>query len=154
MSPRRQRIEKVVQHRGKELDKRDRRAQRAENPRRSRRLHAAMREREEARRASEKRLKLAEAPLSATDWIAANEWLKSRAAVAEQAALQAVKAHQGTQARARACASRAHRPEEGRSALGAHQTQKSAFSRNAPSDAWKTSSPHNDFSRIDAETNK
>ncbi|MEI9936945.1 MAG: flagellar FliJ family protein [Pseudomonadota bacterium] len=97
MSPRRQRIDKVVEHRNKELDKRIGEL----NEHKSREeaaLQAAIREREEARLASEKRLKLAEAPLSATDWIAANEWLKSRAAVAEQAALQAVAAHQGTQA--------------------------------------------------------
>src|SRR6187551_1924346 len=97
MSPRRQRIEKVVQHRGKELDKRIGELN-EQKIREEAALQAAIREREEARLASEKRLKLAEAPLSATDWIAANEWLKSRAAVAEQAALQAVAAHQGTQA--------------------------------------------------------
>ena len=96
MSPRRQRIEKVVEHRGKELDKRISELN-EQKTREEAALQAAIREREEARLASEKRLKLAEAPLSATDWIAANEWLKSRAAVAEQAALQAVKAHQLTQ---------------------------------------------------------
>jgi len=96
MSPRRQRIEKVVEHRGKELDKRISELNEQKN-REEAALQAAIREREEARLASEKRLKLAEAPLSATDWIAANEWLKSRAAVAEQAALQAVAAHKGTQ---------------------------------------------------------
>jgi len=100
MSPRRQRIDKVIQHRGKELDKRIS-ALNEQKTREEAALQAAIREREEARLASEKRLKLAEAPLSATDWIAANEWLKSRAAVAERAALQAVEAHQGTQ-RARA----------------------------------------------------
>ena len=97
MSPRRQRIEKVVEHRGKELDKRIGELNEQKN-REEAALQAAIRERDEARLASEKRLKLAEAPLSATDWIAANEWLKSRAALAEQAALRAVKAHQGTEA--------------------------------------------------------
>lgn len=96
MSPRRQRIEKVVEHRGKELDKRIS-ALNEQKIREEAALQAAIREREEARLASEKRLKLAEAPLSATDWIAANEWLKSRAALAERAALQAVEAHQVTQ---------------------------------------------------------
>ncbi len=100
MSPRRQRIDKVVEHRGKELDKRITELN-EQKSREEAALQAAIREREEARVASEKRLKLAEAPLSATDWIAANEWLKSRAALAERAALHAVEAHQGTQ-RARA----------------------------------------------------
>jgi len=97
MSPRRQRIDKVIVHRGKELDKRISELN-EHKAREEAALQAAIREREEARLASEKRLKLAEAPLSATDWIAANEWLKSRAAVAERAALQAVEAHHGTQA--------------------------------------------------------
>jgi flagellar export protein FliJ len=96
MSPRRQRIEKVVEHRGKELDKRISELN-EHKTREEAALQAAIREREEARLASERRLKLAEAPLSATDWIAANEWLKSRAALAEQAALKAVAAHKGTQ---------------------------------------------------------
>lgn len=96
MSPRRQRIDKVIEHRGKELDKRIGELN-EQKIREDAALSEAIREREEARRASEKRLKLAEAPLSATDWIAANEWLKSRAAVAEQAAIQAVKAHQTTE---------------------------------------------------------
>jgi flagellar export protein FliJ len=100
MSPRRQRIEKVVQHRGKELDKRISELNEQKNREEAARL-AAEREREEAERASERRLKLAEAPLSATDWIAANEWLKSRSALAEIAETQAVKARLVTQ-RARA----------------------------------------------------
>jgi len=96
MSPRRQRIERVVEHRGKELDKRISELN-EQKSREEAALQAAIREREEARLASEKRLALAQAPLSATDWIAANEWLKTRAAVAEQAALKAVAAHKGTQ---------------------------------------------------------
>jgi len=100
MNPRRQRIEKVVRHRGKELDKRIGELTEHKNREDAARL-AAEREREEALRASEARLKLAEAPLTATDWIAANEWLKSRAALAELAEAQAVKARLGTQ-RARA----------------------------------------------------
>jgi len=100
MNPRRQRIEKVVQHRGKELDKRIGELNEHKNREEAARL-AAEREREEALRASETRLKLAEAPLTATDWIAANEWLKSRAALAELAEAQAMKARLGTQ-RARA----------------------------------------------------
>ena len=100
MSPRRQRIEKVVQHRGKELDKRISELNAQKSREDAARL-AAVREREEAQRASESRLKLAEAPLSATDWILANEWLKSRSALAEMAEMQAVKARLGTQ-RARA----------------------------------------------------
>src|SRR4051812_43397365 len=100
MSPRRQRIEKVVQHRGKELDKRISELNEQRSREEAARM-AAEQEREAAQRASEKRLKLAEAPLSATDWIAANEWLKSRAALAEIAETQAVKARLVTQ-RARA----------------------------------------------------
>ncbi len=100
MSPRRQRIEKVVEHRNKELDKRITELNEQKNREEAARL-AAQREREEAQRASESRLKLAEAPLSATEWIAANEWLKSRAALAEIAETQAVKARLVTQ-RARA----------------------------------------------------
>ncbi len=100
MSPRRQRIDKVVEHRNKQLDKRIGELN-EQKIREESALQAAIREREEALRASENRLKLAEAPLSATDWIAANEWLKSRAAMAELAETQAVKARVGTQ-RARA----------------------------------------------------
>ena len=96
MSPRRQRIEKVVQHRGKELDKRISELNEQKSREEAAR-QAAVREREEALRASQTRLKLAEAPLSATEWIAANEWLKSRAALAELAETQAVKARLGTQ---------------------------------------------------------
>lgn len=100
MSPRRQRIEKVVQHREKELDKRIGELNEQKNREEAARL-AAEQKRLEALRASENRLKLAEAPLSASDWVAANEWLKSRAALAEIAETQAVKARLGTQ-RARA----------------------------------------------------
>lgn len=100
MSPRRQRIEKVVAYRGKELDKRitelNQQKSREEAARR-----AAEGQREEARKASEQRLKLAEAPLSAKDWIDANEWLKSRATVAELAEAEAQQAKLVTQ-RARA----------------------------------------------------
>jgi flagellar export protein FliJ len=100
MSPRRNRIEKVVAHRGKELDKRITELNEHQSREEAARK-AAERERQEAQRASETRLKLAEAPLSATEWVAANEWLKSRAAMAEIAETQAVKARIGTQ-RARA----------------------------------------------------
>jgi len=100
MSPRRNRIEKVVAHRGKELDKRISELSAHQSREEAARV-AAERERQEALRASETRLKLAEAPLSATEWIAANEWLKSRAALAELAETQAVKARIGVQ-RARA----------------------------------------------------
>ena len=100
MSPRQKRIEKVVAHRGKVLDERIAELSQHKSREDAARL-AAERERDEAQRASETRLKLAEAPLSATDWIAANEWLKSRAALAELAETQALKARLGTQ-RARA----------------------------------------------------
>jgi flagellar export protein FliJ len=100
MSPRRQRIEKVIVHRGKELDKRI--ADLNDHKSREDAARQALeQERLELQKASESRLKLAEAPLSAADWVAANEWLKSRAAMAEVAETQAVKARLGTQ-RARA----------------------------------------------------
>ena len=100
MSPRRQRIEKVVAHRGKVLGEKIAELSQQKSREEAARL-VAEREREQALRASETRLKLAEAPLSASDWVAANEWLKSRAALAEIAETQAVKARLGTQ-RARA----------------------------------------------------
>jgi flagellar export protein FliJ len=100
MSPRRKRIERVVQHRGQELDKRISELNEQKSREEAARL-AAERKRNEALAASESRLKLAEAPLTASDWGAANEWLKSRAVQAEIAETQAIKAQQGTQ-RARA----------------------------------------------------
>jgi flagellar export protein FliJ len=96
MSPRRQRIEKVVAHRGKELDKRVAELSQQKAREEAARL-AAERERQELQRASESRLKLTEAPLSANEWIEANEWLRTRAAQAELAETQAAKAHVGTQ---------------------------------------------------------
>jgi flagellar biosynthesis chaperone FliJ len=100
MSARRKRIEQVVSHRGKVLDERIAELQQHKSREAAARL-AADRERHEAERASETRLKLAQAPLSAADWVAANEWLKSCAAVAALAETQALKARLGTQ-RARA----------------------------------------------------
>lgn len=91
MSPRRNRIEKVVVLREKELDKRI-----AELTEQKNREQAAKRlleqEREDARLASQARRKMAENELSAQDWIAANEWLKSRTARAELAESYALKA--------------------------------------------------------------
>jgi len=100
MSPRRQRIEKVIQHRGKELDKRVAELSQ-QKQREAEAQRAAERERAELLHASETRLRLAQAPLSASSWIEANEWLKTRAVKAEIAETQAVKARLGTQ-RARA----------------------------------------------------
>jgi flagellar biosynthesis chaperone FliJ len=100
MSPRRQRIEKVITHRGKELDKRV--AELTQHKSREEAARAAAEiEQSELQRASETRLKLAEAPLSARSWVEANEWLKTRATKAELAESQAVKARLSTQ-RARA----------------------------------------------------
>lgn len=100
MSSRQKRIEKVVAHRSKILNE-----QIATLSQHKSREEAArelvLREREEARLASESRLKLAEAPLSAKDWVLANEWLKSRSAILELAETQVVKARLGTE-RARA----------------------------------------------------
>jgi flagellar biosynthesis chaperone FliJ len=100
MSPRRNRIEKVVQHRNKELDRRIAEHTEHKNREEAARL-AAERERQELLKASASRLKLAEAPLSANEWIEANEWLRTRSAQAELADTQAAKARVGTQ-RARA----------------------------------------------------
>ena len=96
MSPRRQRIEKVITHRGKELDRRVAELSQQKAREEAARL-AAEREREELERASQSRLKLTEAPLSANEWIEANEWLRVRAAQSELADLQAQKARVGTQ---------------------------------------------------------
>jgi flagellar biosynthesis chaperone FliJ len=100
MSARRKRIEQVVSHRGKVLDERIAELQQHKSRETAARL-AADRERDEAERASETRLKLAQAPLSAADWVAANEWLKSRATLSALAETEALKARLGTQ-RARA----------------------------------------------------
>jgi len=96
MSPRRQRIEKVITHRGKELDKRVAELSQQKAREEAARL-AADHEREELDRASQSRLKLTEGPLSANEWIEANEWLRVRAAQTELAELQAQKARVGTQ---------------------------------------------------------
>jgi flagellar export protein FliJ len=96
MNPRRQRIEKVITHRGKELDRRVAELSQQKAREEAARL-AAEREREELERASQSRLKLAEGPLSANEWTLANEWLRVRAAQTEIAELQAQKARVGTQ---------------------------------------------------------
>jgi flagellar export protein FliJ len=96
MSPRRQRIDKVIQHRGKELDKRV--AELTQHKTREEAARqAAESERQELQRASETRLKLAEAPVDANSWIEANEWLRTRAAKTEIAETQVIKARLGTQ---------------------------------------------------------
>jgi flagellar biosynthesis chaperone FliJ len=100
MSPRRQRIEKVIVHRGKELDKRVLELNQQKSREEAARA-AAEGERKELQRASETRLKLTEARMVASSWIEANEWLKTRAAKAEIAETQAIRARAGTQ-RARA----------------------------------------------------
>jgi flagellar export protein FliJ len=96
MSPRRQRIEKVIQHRGQELDKRVAELAQHQSREEAARL-AAEAERQELQRASETRLRLAAAPIDANSWIEANEWLKTRATQAELAETRAIKARLGTQ---------------------------------------------------------
>jgi flagellar export protein FliJ len=96
MNPRRQRIDKVIQHRGKELDKRVAELTQQKSREEAAR-QAAESERHELQRASETRLKLAEAPVDANSWIEANEWLRTRAAKAELAESQAIKARLSTQ---------------------------------------------------------
>jgi|SRR5450432_3698136 len=91
MNPRRQRIEKVIVHRGKELDKR------VAELARSRAREVEARERaqtEEAalQRASETRMKLASTAVEAKNWVEANEWLQTRAALSEVAQTQASRA--------------------------------------------------------------
>ena len=100
MSARGKRIEKVIVHRGKELDKRVAELSQ-QKQREAEAQRTAEREREELQRASETRLKLAAAPITASSWIEANEWLKTRAVKAELAETHVVKARLGTQ-RARA----------------------------------------------------
>jgi flagellar export protein FliJ len=106
MNPRRRRIERVVAHRGKELDKRVAELG-AHRAREEEARRAAANEREKLQHASEGRLKLTGATLTASSWIEANEWLKSRAKSAEVADKQAFKAGQTTQ-RARAQVLHAH----------------------------------------------
>jgi flagellar export protein FliJ len=96
MSPRRQRIEKVAVLRGKELDKRVAELSQQKSREEAARL-AAEREREQLLRAAESRTKLAAAPLSANEWVEANEWLRTRAAQAEIADTHAAKARAGTE---------------------------------------------------------
>jgi flagellar export protein FliJ len=96
MSPRRQRIDKVIQRRGKELDKRVAELTQQKTREEAAR-QAAENERNELQRASETRLKLAEAPIDANSWVEANEWLRTRAAKAELAESQAIKARLSTQ---------------------------------------------------------
>lgn len=93
MSPRRNRIEKVITIREKELDKRvaklgEQRAAEAQA------LSEEERKKQELEQASESRLKLAEEgeALSAMAWIEANEWLSARQKQAEKARLNAARA--------------------------------------------------------------
>jgi flagellar biosynthesis chaperone FliJ len=80
MSPRRNRIEKVVTIREKELDKRVEQLA-GTRAAEARALSEEERKKQELEQASESRLKLAgeTEPLTATSWIEANEWLASRA---------------------------------------------------------------------------
>ncbi len=77
MSPRRTRIQKVIEVREKELDKRvatlsERRAAEA------RALSEQEQRKSELEQASESRLKLAKNEISAKNWVEANEWLTGR----------------------------------------------------------------------------
>ena len=89
MSPRRNRIEKVVTIREKELDKR---VQQLAGTRaaEARALSEEERKKQELEQASESRLRLAgeTQPLTATSWIEANEWLASRAKNHEKARVE------------------------------------------------------------------
>jgi flagellar export protein FliJ len=98
MSPRRSRIEKVVNLREKALDERvaklsDQRAAEA------RAVSAEEQKRVELEQASETRLRLAEEgdAVSAGSWVEANEWLASRQKQLEQARLVAARAQLATQ---------------------------------------------------------
>jgi flagellar export protein FliJ len=93
MSPRRNRIEKVVTLREKELDKR---LQQLAGTRaaEAKALSAEERKKEELEQASEMRLKLAEegAAIAAMSWIEANEWLANRRMQHEKARSEVVHA--------------------------------------------------------------
>jgi flagellar export protein FliJ len=91
MNPRRQRIEKVIDHRSKELDKRVAELSRSRAREGEARLRA---EAEQAAllHASETRLKLANAAIAAKNWVEANEWLQTRAAVSAVAETLVLKA--------------------------------------------------------------
>jgi flagellar export protein FliJ len=93
MSPRRNRIEKVVTLREKELDKK---VQQLAGTRaaEARALTAQEQKKQELEQASESRLKLAttEGALPAKSWIEANEWLQSRARDLEKSRVEAAKA--------------------------------------------------------------
>jgi flagellar export protein FliJ len=97
MSPRRNRIEKVITLREKTLDERvaklsDQRAVEA------RALSAEEQKKLELEQASESRLKLAAEGevVSATSWVEANEWMVSRQRQLEHARLAAARAQQET----------------------------------------------------------
>src|SRR5689334_10631038 len=92
MSPRRNRIEKVVTLREKELDKKV--AQLSEQRAAEQRaLSAEEQKKLELQAASESRLRLTEGQaLSAMSWIEANEWLQSRQKRHEQARMDAARA--------------------------------------------------------------
>ncbi len=98
MSPRRNRIEKVVTLREKELDKR---VQQLAGTRvaEARALSAEEQQKLELEKASETRLKLAEEgeALSAMSWIEANEWLANRRLHLEKARVDAQRAQRETQ---------------------------------------------------------
>jgi flagellar export protein FliJ len=98
MSPRRNRIEKVVTLREKELDKR---VQQLAGTRaaEARALSAEEQKKQELEQASESRLKLAEEgeALSAMSWIEANEWMANRRLHLEKARIEALRAQQNTQ---------------------------------------------------------
>jgi flagellar export protein FliJ len=92
MSPRRNRIEKVVTLREKELDKKV--AQLSEQRAAEQRAHTAEEQKKlEMEAASQWRLRLTEGEaLSAMSWIEANEWLQSRQKRHEQARMDAARA--------------------------------------------------------------
>ena len=93
MSPRRNRIEKVVTLREKELDKR---VQQLAGTRAAEARAQSEEERKKAEleQASQSRMKLAggEEPLTATSWVEANEWLAHRRLSHEKARVEAAKA--------------------------------------------------------------
>jgi flagellar export protein FliJ len=107
MSPRRQRIEKVVVHRGKALDERVAELSRSK-AREAEALRRAEAEQSALENASESRMKLAHSATSAKYWVEANEWLQTRAALTAAAQTQVLKARTLT----------AHAQEHVRSARG------------------------------------
>lgn len=107
MSPKRARIQKVVDHRAEQLDKTisalaDSRARQEEA------LKAVQAQREQLERALEKRAELENGEATVEHWLMADDWLKTQGALEQMAVRRAAKAHAAVeQARGKVLAARA-----------------------------------------------